>query len=118
MSTGAAHTAPNAAQLQAQAQHAQQAHQAQQALQAQQAQQAQAQAMLARQQEEDARRRKAEELRRALEEAPKLDVPWQLLEASASKARIRALAKTLDPTMELDDGAVQVRVGCFLPIWI
>ena len=73
---------------------------------------AQAQAMAAKQQEEEARRRKAEELKRALEEAPKLDVPWQLLEASASKARIRALAKTLDPTMELDDGAVQVR-GCF-----
>ena len=73
------------------------------------AQQAQKQQQLAHQKEEEEKKRKAEELRRALEEAPSLDVPWQLLESSASRARIRALARSLDPSMDLDEGAVQVR---------
>ena len=54
--------------------------------------------------------RKAAEMRGFLG-APQLDVPWPLLEASVSAARIKALAHMLDPSMELDDGAVKVSEG-------
>ena len=52
--------------------------------------------------------RKAAELKGMLN-APPLELPWPLLEASVSASRIKALAHMLDPSMELDDGAVKVR---------
>ena len=55
--------------------------------------------------------KRAEEMRALLAGVPPLEVPWQLLESSVSAARIRALAKMLDPSSEMDDGAVKVRGG-------
>ena len=50
-----------------------------------------------------------EELDAMVAGAPPCDLPWPLLEASVSASRIKALAHMLDPSMELDDGAVKVR---------
>jgi hypothetical protein len=92
---------------------AQRAQESQKLLQAQQIQLKQQQLQMQQRLEEEKRKKAEEEFRKALEDAPRLDVPWQLLESSASKSRIRALARSLDPSMELDEGAVQVSLRIF-----
>ena len=39
---------------------------------------------------------------------PDLSAPWIVIERAASKMRIRALARVLDPSALLDDDAVEV----------
>ncbi len=46
---------------------------------------------------------------RAVRQSPDFSAPWVIVERAASKMRIRALARVLDPTALLDDDAVEVR---------
>ena len=55
------------------------------------------------------RERELQRGERAVRQSPDFSAPWVIIERAASKMRIRALARVLDPTALLDDDAVEVR---------